>query len=120
MFQYGCKSSCRAVTARHGDGTRCHTYEWVYVKNLGDDEWHHVLQYDDAHQEDKHQHECLTALSEHLEIGLEAYGGEEGEHEDILQSAIKRKFDVEYLVEDKGGDRENESSRYWRRYTELL
>ena len=78
------------------------------------------MQYNDAHQETKHQDECLAALSQYLQVGLEAHGGEEGEHEDILQCAVEGEFDVENLVEDECGDGEDESSRYRRWNTKLL
>ena len=108
------------MSARHGDTTGSHSDQGIDSQEAGDAHRHQVLQRDNNHQQDQHDHQQFATLLDDFQVALKSDAGKEGQHEDGLQCAIERHLYIETTIQHQGHQRKDDTTAYGRRHTEFL
>ena len=86
------------MTSAHRYGTCSHADKRVKVHSLGNPDRQQVLDYNQNGHEKDHHDQGTTALFQGFHIGLEAYGGEEKHHADVLYCTVEKELHPEKAV----------------------
>ena len=95
---------------RYGAGREAH--ERIEAEELGEAHPHDILQADEKHRAEEEDDHADAAVDQHPEARREAYGGEEGHHQEVLQRAVECQVEKPGLVADEREDGEKDAAEH--------
>ncbi len=104
VFQQGTEGRCRAVTADHGNRSRCQSHERTEVEDCREAHPDDILEGDENRRDDGHFKDHDAASFDEADAGRVADTGEKEHHTDVLHNRIllvlPKTLSIENAVDD--------------------